>query len=68
MLKITIPILIIVSSKTIKSEEALCGTKKWKPGWRMFFSYYEENYQLGEMQFDSLLSVSNNYISTLINY
>lgn len=30
ILKTTILILIIASSKTIKSEEALSGTKKWK--------------------------------------
>lgn len=45
----------------IESKEEIGTTEaeRWKLGWRMVDSSWEENYQLAEKQFDSLLTVSD---------
>jgi len=37
----------------------LSETEKWKVGWRMIISSMEANYNLGEIQFDSLLATNS---------
>ncbi|WP_162055771.1 DUF6624 domain-containing protein [Pontibacter pamirensis] len=58
-LSILILILLISSCTATEKEEKLSEIEKWKLGWRMIVSSTDENYQLGELQFDSLLSESS---------
>jgi len=39
----------------VQRELKLSETEKWKLSWRMIISSMEKNYELGELQFDSLL-------------
>ena len=49
-------ILVISSCSTPQKDVELSEMEKWKLGWRMIASNWDGNYELGESQFDSLLT------------
>lgn len=58
LLALTVIVLIVSSCKTIDQAEELSESDKWALGWRIIASNWNGDYQLGEMQFDSLLNGS----------
>lgn len=49
-------ILVVASCTNAKKDVQLSEMERWKLGWRMIASNWEGNYELGETQFDSLLT------------
>ena len=47
-------ILILTQSCKIANEPKISDEEMWKLGWRMVESSWDENYDLAELQFDSL--------------
>jgi len=52
--------IIVASCIESKEKSGMTKTEIWRLGWRMVASSWEENYQMAEKQFDSLLTISNN--------
>lgn len=57
--KISILILISVYSCSIPNQPESIDEETWRLGWRMIENSWDENYSLAELQFDSLLEISN---------
>ncbi|CAN5628301.1 hypothetical protein BH23BAC1_BH23BAC1_31000 [soil metagenome] len=60
-------LIIILFFSACNSKEkidSLSEIEKWKLGWRMVGSNWDGNYSFGEMQFDSLLTGSENNIDS----
>lgn len=53
-------ILIIGLSIIISCESQKTDERNWKLSWRMIENSMEENYKIAELQFDSLLNISDN--------
>jgi len=68
VLVITIVALAAVSCSTREKESNVSEEEQWRLGWRMVFSSMDENHELAESQFDSLLianpSPGNHFLIT----
>ena len=58
----------IVSCTRAKKEVILSESEKWRLGWRIMASSWNENYQLGELQFDSLMAKKRFIRTKIFNY
>lgn len=57
---LTIILLNLIPTTFLEHQDLkLSETEKWKLGWRMVISSMEKDYELGERQFDSLLSTKS---------